>query len=154
MILAIDSGANLGWARFDPQKKEMEACGLGAKPIQRLFEPQPSDYPDRLYTRNITRIVIERPHTGRSRARARDIITLAVRAGEVGGVLRYLLKVEPEYIEPVRWKGSMEKKICNRAVEAKLLPQEIQILNKCGNKSTRHNILDAIGIGLFCVGRF
>ncbi len=139
MLLAIDSGANLGWAVFNPQTKQMEGCGLknypkeGAKPLQR--------------------IVIERPHTGRTRARACDILTLAIRAGEVGGVLRYLTGVEPEYIEPGKWKGQLDKKKGNRMVEAKLSPQEIAILNKIAKKSTQHNILDAIGIGLFIVGR-
>lgn len=138
MLLAVDSGANLGWALFNFGGK-LVGCGL---------RHLPSEIP------RLGKIVIERPHTGRTRARARDIITLAIRAGEVGGVLRYLTGVEPEYIEPNKWKGQLPKKRCNDIVEAKLFPQEKRLLNDIKPKSAQHNVLDAIGIGLFSVGRF
>lgn len=141
MILSVDSGGNMGWALFD---KTLLACDLGLPALLR---------PEKAYVGAVTRIIIERPHTGRTRARARDIITLAIRAGEVGGVLRYLTGVEPEYIEPQKWKGQLNKKRCNDIVEARLLPQEKSLLNKIKPLSAKHNVLDAIGIGLFSVGR-
>jgi hypothetical protein len=137
MLLAIDSGKNLGWALFLPTG-QLHSCGL---------RTLPSELPA------LTRIIIERPHAGRTRARARDILTLAIRAGEAGGVLRYLTGVEPEYIEPQRWKGQLPKKRCNAIVEAKLSEQEKRLLNNIKPVSAKHNVLDAIGIGLFSVGR-
>lgn len=142
MILTVDSGANLGWALFNPENAQLFDCGL-----KDIFTALPR------HKCIITRIMVERPHTGRTRARARDIITLAIRAGEVGGVLRYLTGVEPEYIEPQRWKGQLPKKRCNEIVEAKLFIQEKSLLNKIKPLSAKHNVLDAIGIGLYGVGR-
>lgn len=138
MLLAIDSGANTGWALFD-SAGALRACGLKVMPDE---WPEP-----------ITRIVVERPHTGRTHARAKDIITLAIRAGEVGGIWSYITGVTPEYIEPSRWKGQVPKKRMNEIVEAKLTPQELKLLNNIRPKSAQHNVLDAIGIGLFLVGR-
>lgn len=148
LILAVDSGANLGWALFD-QDGPLRNCGF-----KNLFDAINLFGPD-----TVRRIIIERPHTGRTRARARDIITLAIRAGEVGGVLRYLTTqagktVEPEYIEPQRWKGQLPKKRCNDLVEAKLFIQEKSLLNKIKPLSAKHNVLDAVGIGLYAVGRW
>lgn len=140
MILTIDSGGSTGWALFDPSTKELVDCGLNKLPT--IFQPP------------VTRIIIERPHAGKTRARARDILTLAIRAGEAGGLLRYLTNVEPEYIEPQRWKGQLPKKRCNELVEAKLFIQEKSLLNKIKPLSAKHNVLDAVGIGLYAVGRW
>lgn len=146
MLLAIDSGADAGWALFylpvgDPllPHNVLHSCGLRNPP--------------KAFPRPVTRIVIEKPHTGKTRARAKDIITLAVRAGEAGGLMKKVTGVTPEYIEPNRWKGQLPKKRCNEIVEGKMLPEEMEILNKIKKKATRHNILDAIGIGLWAIGR-
>lgn len=139
MLLAVDSGGNTGWALFDPSSKVLVACGL-------------NKFPDR-WEVPITRVVIERPHTGQTQARKRDIITLAIRAGEVGGVMRLLTGVEPEYIEPQKWKGQLPKKRCNDIVEARLSEPEKRLLNNIKPKGAKHNVLDAIGIGLFASGR-
>ena len=135
MILTIDPGADAGWAHFDPTTKRLLACGLN--------EGAFSSTPPR-------RVIIERPHTGRSKASPKDIITLAIRAGEWGGKVQALFLVTPEYIEPARWKGSLEKKLCNRLVFERLSQEEKIILGPKKN----HNVLDAVGIGLFSVGRF
>jgi hypothetical protein len=140
-VLGIDSGADCGWALVHVESRQLISCGLG-----RL--------PSALQDLGISRVVIERPHAGQTRARKKDVITLAIRAGEVGGICRYLLKIEPEYIEPNRWKGSVSKKIMNDRVEAKLSSSEVVIYESAKVvKSKRHNMLDAIGISLFCVGR-
>lgn len=67
--------------------------------------------------------------------------------------MRFITGVEPEYIEPQRWKGQLPKKRCNEIVEGKLSPTEKRFLNDIKPKSAQHNVLDAIGIGLFAVGR-
>lgn len=104
----------------------------------------PSEWP-----KPIKRIVVERPHTGRTRARARDIVTLAIRAGEVGGIWSYITGVAPEYIEPGKWKGQLKKSLANKITKAKLSQREKKLLGK----NVRHDVLDAIGIGLFSLGR-
>lgn len=137
MLLAIDSGKNTGWALFT-KEGQLHSCGLKNVPGQ-----APGG-------QSITRVIIERPHTGRGRARARDIITLAIRAGEVGGVLRLQLGVEPEYIEPGRWKGQLKKKRTKEIAKEKLSPAELKIIGG----GAKHDVWDAVGIGLYSVGRW
>jgi len=142
MLLTIDSGADLGWALFDPHTRLLAQCGF-------------RNYP-KTFIQPLTRLVIEKPHTGNTGARKKDVITLAVRAGEVGGLLRYLTKVEPEYITPNAWKGSTPKKISVERTRAKLCMRELSVLElNCGKLSLtkEHNVLDAIGIGLYALKR-
>jgi hypothetical protein len=139
VLLAIDPGADAGWARF--QGKTLCACGLNVHAL----------------TQGVTRVVIERPHSGKTKARLKDVLTLAIRAGEWGGRCKETLGVAAEYYEPAQWKGSLAKDICNARIWAALKPDEQAILAKAGEgvaPSKRHNICDAVGIGLWVNGRF
>lgn len=140
MLLTIDPGADCGWALW--RGKELYQCG---------FQKMPSTWPE-----PIARVVVERPHTGQTRARKRDIITLALRAGEVAGIWSYIAGIVPEYLEPNRWKGSMTKTISHDVVKGKLSPVELkQFQSDCKGlaEGKRHNVLDAIGIGLYVLKR-
>lgn len=147
-LLAIDPGTATGWARFNDTGR-LEACGLNDRAL------------DASVTRvipalGVTRAVIERPHSAKTLAPVKDIITLAIRAGEWGGTIRSSLGVEPEYIEPASWKGSLDKNKCQARVWARLTPDERALTDKAGSgiaPSKRHNMMDAIGIGLVAVGR-
>lgn len=138
MLLAIDPGADSGWALFDDSKTLLE-CGLGRSVIT------PSH------------TVIEKPRIypgAKQKARAEDVITLAVRAGEWGGRLEHLSTIR--YVEPHQWKGSVPKEIHQPRIWAKLNDKEKSILDKACQgmaPSKRHNVIDAVGIGLWAVGR-
>lgn len=55
---------------------------------------------------------------------------------------------------PVQWKASVPKKIHNARVLAKLAPEELAILKALKLPvSKEHNVIDAIGLGLFALGR-
>lgn len=139
MLLAIDPGADSGWARFN-SKGQLEACGLNIDAL----------------VAGISKVVIERPHTGKTKAPLKDVITLALRAGEWGGRVESQLNIIPRYIEPATWKGSVPKEISQARTWAKLTPDERIILAAAGEKmapSKRHNMIDAVGIGLFVVER-
>lgn len=139
-ILAIDSGKDTGWALFE--NAELIACGL-----DRETNPTPN-YP--------TRAVIERPHAGKSKASKDDIIVLAIRAGEQGGRVLARYGIEPEYIIPTVWKGSIDKDVAARRIWEKLNQKEQVVVTQAGKvvaKSKHHNIIDAVGIGLHVVGR-
>jgi hypothetical protein len=93
---------------------------------------------------------------GRQRARPADVIKLATRAGEAAGQYARPYGVEPEYVEPHAWKGSVDKNTHHARIWAKLKPDEQAIVSAAARgiaPSKRHNILDAVGIGLFAVGR-
>jgi hypothetical protein len=131
-VLAVDSGKDWAWALVVDDL--LVGCGL-------------KKLPDALGYTN-PRLVVEKPHTGQQRATAKDRITLAIRAGEVAGRLAERFGLEPQYIEPATWGGSVGKAIKNARVLERLSPSERVLAGK------NHNVLDAIGIALFCVGRY
>lgn len=134
-ILAVDSGKDWAWAYVaDSQLRD-----VGFRKLPAVLPP-------------IDLVYIERPHSGAQRASKKDLITLAIRAGEVGGVLCYLTGLEPKYVEPVTWKGSVGKKIMNDRVLAKLSPDEIKLLRGFP-KAAKDDLLDAIGIALYFANR-
>ena len=131
-ILAIDPGKNQGWAFFENNKLTM--AGIGRPPSY----PCPQ------------RIVVERPHPGKSKASTKDLITLSLRAGVTAGKLEALTGVVAEFLEPNRWKGgAVPKGVMNERVKSRLLPEELEAL---GSKYD-HNVLDAVGIGMYVCGR-
>ncbi len=143
MLLAIDPGADAGWAVFDDHGI-LFACGLGAPTGYSRFD----------------RVVLERPMiypAPRQRARPRDVITLALRAGEAAGLYARRDGIEPEYFEPDVWKGgSISKATHHPRIWRRLSGLEQWVVSKDTRgilKSKQHNMLDAIGIGLFALGR-
>lgn len=53
---------------------------------------------------------------------------------------------------PVQWKGSVPKEIHNARVLARLSDAELRAIPKLP-KSKLHNVIDAIGLGLWALGR-
>ncbi len=132
-VLAVDSGKDWAWAFVD-RKGVLVACGLRKAPGQVSWTPD--------------RLVVEKPDTGQRRATKQDLITQALRAGDVGGRLGQTFGLEAQYVEAVKWGGSLAKGIKNARVLEKLSASERVLAG------SNHNVLDAIGIALFCVGRF
>lgn len=58
-------------------------------------------------------------------------------------------------VEPQAWKGQVPKPITRKRIEAKLTQNERMRLGKCLTeaKGERHNLWDAVGIGLFALKR-
>lgn len=140
ILLAVDPGADAGWAFFDDGR--LIGCGLGT-PRQ--------DRPDR--------VVIEKPMIypgGRQEVPPNDLITLAVRAGEVGGAFRALGAVV-DYVLPRTWKnGPIPKDVMHKRILRRLDDAERALIDVAGRgmaPSKRHNMLDAVGIGLWGLRR-
>lgn len=85
-----------------------------------------------------------------SPVRTSDLIDLAHAAGMVAG----RFEVAPEWVLPKKWKGNTPKAICTKRIEKCLTPEEVEALDPSVPKSLRHNMLDAVGIGLWALGRF
>lgn len=101
------------------------------------------------------RLAIEIPRVypaARQKGDQNDLINLAVVAGGVAGhfapglVTRYY---------PRDWKGSVNPEESNRRVVERLGASELETMarTECP-KSLQHNLIDAIGVGLFHLGRF
>ena len=96
------------------------------------------------------RIVVELPQVySQGKGDPNDLIQVAFAAGRCVGKGKFF-----ETVLPGQWKGQVPKKIHNRRVLAKLTPEEHVVLDAAEVRpSLRHNIIDAIGIGLWRVKR-
>lgn len=135
MILStIDPGTHSGWARF--AERSLTACGLG-----------PDSY--------FGHVIIEVPviYPGSRKVNPNDLITLAVKVGEH----KYAAEsrgCSVELVKPRTWKGTIDGDIMCARILRLMTPAERAIFNAApGAASYRHNILDAIGIGLWKLGR-
>jgi hypothetical protein len=64
-----------------------------------------------------------------------------------------LAKADPKiiYYKPREWKGTAPKEVMGARILERLTPEERPLIPDVG--SLTHNIIDAVGIGLFAVGR-
>lgn len=145
MFVTIDPGETTGWALW-ADDGTLRACGLG--------DPRSSELH---VAEHVHHAWIEsprlRPH-GEKNPNA--ILTLARNAGEWGGQYRVLAVAEVHYVTPSDWKGQLSKDICHARAWGKLNADEQAVVNKAGrgmSASTRHNMLDAVGIGLWVARR-
>jgi hypothetical protein len=125
--------------------------------------------------------VIENPRiSGQTRGKdPNDLMDLAVVVGDLRGVIRARCGVEAELVAPVSWKGNEVKPIHHSRVWAALAPAERLTLADCigwtpeeveakieeacqkyaqlgrvvGYSWRAHNLLDAVGLGLWGLKR-
>lgn len=133
MLLAIDPGRDTGWAIYE--KGTLEGCGLGLPPM-----------------RYYRQVVIERPQvygSGTARVDPNDLITLAIRVGR--HVERFESKaIHVSLVLPREWKGQVPKPIHHKRILAKLTVAERSVVMQGYVPASKlHNMLDAIGIGLW-----
>ena len=140
MLLTIDPGLDAGWAVWDPCG--LVQCGLGDP--RAYVQPRP---PARLRD-----VWIERPVIyPRSKVPPNDIVTLALNAGRWEGIYSHL-GLEVHFVEPATWKGQVPKNIHHRRIRAALSHLENDIVAKAIAPlapSKAHNVLDAVGLGLW-----
>lgn len=151
MLLAIDPGADTGWALFDSARR-LHSCGLDNPP-----EPEEA-YPAYSLDEVIIECPVLRP---RGEKNPNAILKVARNAGEWGGRYgEYCTTLR--YVSPNDWKGTTPKDISHARLWSKLDAKEQGIVDASFKASKgrnglapskRHNVLDAIGIGLFGVGR-
>lgn len=144
MLLAIDPGVSAGWAIYFGDM--LVACGLGDQPA-----PAPRE--------GFVEVIVEHPviYPGGKTRNPNDIVKLAVGAGEWR---RFKAGGKPvRYVEPRAWKGTIDGDTCNKRTLERLKDDELQVYEDAVRTqriapSKRHNVLDAIGIGLFAIGRW
>jgi hypothetical protein len=79
----------------------------------------------------------------------RDLLTLAAIDG---GILLSVSHREARRYFPREWKGQVDGDVMLDRILARLSPSEVGRIERCP-ESLRHNVIDAIGIGLFAAGR-
>lgn len=134
MILTIDPGNDTGWSLW--ANNALDSCGLGAPPdigTEVWIESQ-----------------VIYPH---SKVPPNDILKLAHAAGAWAGRHGAAGRLV-HFVEPAKWKGQTPKKVHNARVLAAMTPYERAIYEAAPCAAgKRHNILDAIGIGLWVAKR-
>lgn len=156
-LLAIDPGKKLcGWAFFAGWRRlELSACGLSA-PDWVISELHDTFGGARLDDYGL---IAELPRTYDGRARkgdANDLIAVAFAAGLVIGDSKQTKYVT---VSPSDWKGNVPKPkrasdpyIIEERCRAILRPRELAVVPDLA-RSKAHNVWDAVGIGLWHLGR-
>lgn len=104
-------------------------------------------------------LYIERPKIypkGKQKARPADIITLAIRAGELGGMYKLLNeKGRLEYVEPQTWKKQLDKDMTKSRILTRLSEQESRQMGDIYKlpEGYQNNVWDAVGLAMFATGR-
>jgi hypothetical protein len=84
-----------------------------------------------------------------------DLLPLCAIAGAVAQ--RLALFASQRHVLPRTWQGQMTKDVCHARIKSRLDKYELTVVDAaCQGHAPgkRHNILDAVGIGLYSVGRF
>ncbi len=143
-VIGIDPGKRSGWALFDRGNALVAA---GTMPEREILDSPPGaeryDVPFGL-------VVIELPVIYPTRKTPpADLIDLAVLVGDLRGFY-YRAGVEVRLVTPRNWKGTVPKPIHNKRTLAALTPEERALLPKRPRaRDYDHNMLDAVGLGLW-----
>jgi len=142
-VIAIDPGKCAGWARFDDATKRLVACGLYQWREKDALPPRDG----------VTIVELPRVYpAGRQPVPPNDLITLAYRAGLLARAVAQDGCIETVY--PHEWKKQVPDEILYSRILRELEESERKVIEAAGcAKSTKHNMLDAVGIGLVKVGR-
>jgi hypothetical protein len=141
-LITIDPGATSGWACFEGET--LVACG---KHQGALVLPT-------LPLRGGVSAIIEKPmvYPG-EKTDPQDLVTLAIRVGEWKQYIFHKYDSVAELVVPPTWKGSVPKEIHNRRTLSVLTESEQGRLPKTKSGKPDHNMLDAVGLGLWKLGR-
>src|SRR3972149_4885609 len=97
-------------------------------------------------------MIIERPTGyGKGKSDPDDLIRGALVAGAAS--MCCWEEGELRFVEPRTWKGQVPKEIHHRRVVAALSAAELARIAEIQPKSLQHNVLDAVGLGLWHLGR-
>ncbi len=147
-LVSIDPGVRfLGWAFFN--NKRLVSCGVKkAKGLNEMFEQCKV-----FESYDVDLVVIEKPQVyiqRKMKGDANDLITIALVAGYVAALFN-----DVDFVKPRDWKGSVEKEVmCRRVVNRWMNEREREILAaKQIPKSYVNNTIDAIGVGMYHLGR-
>ena len=142
--LSIDPGTKeMGWALWEDN--ELSMCGLarGKNWIETV---------QALPKFTLKKLTIEDQQIyRRSPINAHSLLAVA---RVVGAVIAYYDFVPSVIVAPAKWKGQLPKDVCNRRTLAKLTQSELKQFDSAPcPASLKHNLIDAIGIGLWASRR-
>lgn len=123
------------------------AIWSGSKLVNVLYEK-----PNPMEGRFMEPITIEVPQIypgSKSKGNPNDLIRLAFEAGRIAGMAPACVTVLPR-----QWKGTIKKEVMLRRILSKLTDEELAMLKALKlPKSKEKEVVDAVGIGLWKLGR-
>lgn len=155
-LLAIDPGEWTGYAVYQMQKLvEAGVLGKGRAEIQGQLRATLGCLV--AAGRRPDEAVIEIPQVYRQRQQKgdpNDLISVAIIAGICNSLIYSYTYCDVDLIHPREWKGQRPKDVDNRGILETLSQEELRIFEALKlPKSKAHNVVDAIGIGLWELGR-
>lgn len=157
MILAVDPGAGgTGWALLNAKTARLQDFGTlhGKSKVWTVKVLEIVTLFEKLLSNNyIGQVFMESPvfmrgYGGYTTASTGDLVKLSMLCGALFIASSKLHGTT--LVEPSKWKGQLPKKVCNDRVWNILLRQHVY--EEIGKPS--EHALDAIGIGLWALGRF
>ncbi len=156
-LCAVDPGVKAtGIALFTDYKLEyvklVRARSLAMMIASLVHVEWPPDYGDPKL------VLVERPvvYPRDGIKKAKDLITVALVAGAAAAAFGGAPWTETDFVEPRTWKGSTPKDIHNARVLKILDDDELEVFNariEGLSDGVVHNVVDAVGIGLYKLGR-
>ncbi len=158
-VFAIDPGKCTGWAWF--RSGELLAAGVldGGSTSALVFALGELEVGvlDRPFD-----LVVEIPQVyprEKWKGDPNDLVQVAYMAGVVAGTVASTMSFDREdvpvqLVKPHQWKGSRPKKVCHESIMQRLSVEERAVVEDLHlSASRRHNMLDAVGLGLWHLQR-
>lgn len=161
-LVSIDPGAaNVAWAVFED--RVLKASGFtgvketsdAARPFlvtDLFFQDLRKAFPD-CFAFTQTHFIVEKPQVytgaGKSKGDPNDLISVALVVGAVLEVAMGTYHSHVQTVLPAMWKGSVPKRITLSRLQKELSTEEHAVV-----KWSNHNVVDAIGIGCWKLGRY
>ena len=156
--LAIDPGTTRqGWALFGGV--QLAECGINCGAAETFVLKSSVQHLRSFF--GVARAVIEGQEIHRGgrfgKVSPATIIRLAQSAGMVAGVLQAITQAPVEFVLPSVWKGGVPKGPHQERIVNALFPKEKEVLDvglsRIKAKTHHSEVIDAVGIGLWAVGR-
>ena len=144
MLLAIDPGCQkMGWAVFGPDNKLVSCGSIVADNMEQTAKRLLAAVPH-----GITHGVTEYQQIYPGTKRPNDIVKLAFAAGLYVGCF----EIPFTRVLPREWKGQVPKDVMIKRIHGRLTDDERRRIPELATYR-RHDVLDAIGIGLWYLKR-
>ncbi len=164
MLIALDPGKRVGGiALFSAAGvlKAADVIDVGTKTKEeyaaREFASAVELWLDKHAASVPTRLVAEWPvayssASGSSAAKANDLFYLTATVGAVSAVVPGIVT----HVSPAEWKGQLPKEVCQGRIAKRLSDLELAVWTdlQARRGADWHHAADAVGIGLFILGRF
>jgi hypothetical protein len=147
------AAAHVGWAVFANQR--LAFCGLErGEPIGEAIGILADKITPNAWSEGL-RIVVEVPQVYQQRSwrgDPNDLISVALTAGRIAQAFES--HAIAELVRPHAWKRNAAKAVMLRRIEERLDERERNVLHTAKMPAgLRHNVIDAIGLGLFALDR-